>query len=60
MWLLGIELSTFGSEWESLSCWGSEDPVDQHFSAFLMLQPFNTVPRVVVTPNQSIIFVATS
>jgi hypothetical protein len=29
--------------------------LNQWFSAFLMLQPFNTVPHVVVTPNQKII-----
>lgn len=44
--------------------------LEQGFSAFLVLQPFHTVspsnpftqsvPRVVVTPSQNIIFVATS
>jgi hypothetical protein len=29
-------------------------------SAFPTLQPFNTVPQVVVTPSHKIIFVATS
>jgi hypothetical protein len=33
------------------------DGLDQWFSIFLMPQPLNTVPHVVVTPN--IIFVAT-
>jgi hypothetical protein len=28
----------------------------QLFSAFLVLQPFNTVPHVVMTPNHKIIF----
>jgi hypothetical protein len=32
----------------------------QCFSAFLMPQPFNTVPHVVVTPNHNLTFVATS
>jgi hypothetical protein len=30
------------------------------FSAFPMLQPFNTVPHVGLTPSHKIIFVATS
>jgi hypothetical protein len=31
----------------------------QWSSAVLMLQPFNTVPHVVVNPNHKVIFVAT-
>lgn len=31
--------------------------MEQWFSTFLMLWPFNTVPRVVVAPNCKIIFV---
>jgi hypothetical protein len=33
--------------------------VDQWFLAFLMLQPFNTVPHVGVTHKHKIIFIAT-
>jgi hypothetical protein len=33
---------------------------EQQLSAFLTLQPLNTVPHVVVTPKHKIIFVATS
>ena len=36
------------------------ESVKQWFSTFLMLQPFNTVPRVVVTPNQNVVFIATA
>jgi hypothetical protein len=35
-----------------------EVDLGQWFSTFLMLQPFNTVPRVVVTPDYKIIFAA--
>ena len=31
------------------------DPLEQWFSTFLMLRPFNTVPHVVVTPNHEVI-----
>jgi hypothetical protein len=34
--------------------------LEQWFSTFLMLQPFNTVPHAVMTPNGNITFVATS
>jgi hypothetical protein len=34
--------------------------LEQQFSTFLMLQPFSTLPHVVVTPNHEIIFVASS
>ena len=37
-----------------------KESLEQWFSTFLMLWPFNTVPHVVVTPNHKIIFVATS
>ena len=30
-------------------------PVEQWFSTFLILRPFNTVPHLVVTPNHKII-----
>jgi hypothetical protein len=33
---------------------------EQRLATFPMLQPFTTVPCVVVTPNHKIIFVATS
>jgi hypothetical protein len=39
---------------------GQKDGLDQWFSPFLMLQPFDTVPHVVATPNHKSIFVATS
>jgi hypothetical protein len=42
----------------SLHCNGN--PKTQWFSTFLKLQPFNTVPYVVVTPNNKIISVAAS
>jgi len=29
--------------------------MEERFSSFLMLRPFNTVPHVVVAPNQEII-----
>jgi hypothetical protein len=35
-------------------------PLYQQLSTFLMLQPFNTVPYVVVVPNYTIISTATS
>lgn len=35
-------------------------PLEQRSPPFLMLQPFRTVPHVVLTPNQWIILVATS
>ena len=34
--------------------------LEQQLPTFLMLQPFNTAPHVVVTPNHKITFVATS
>lgn len=34
--------------------------LEQWFLTFLMLRPFNTVSRVVATPNRKIIFVATT
>jgi hypothetical protein len=34
--------------------------LEQWFSTFLMLLPFNTVPHVVLIPNHKIIFIATS
>lgn len=34
--------------------------LEQYLSTFLMSQPFNTVPRVVITPKRKIILVATS
>lgn len=34
--------------------------LEQWFSPFLMLQPFNSFPQAVVTPNRKIIFDATS
>ena len=33
----------------------TQNYLEQWFSTFLMLQPFNTVPHVVVTPNHTII-----
>jgi hypothetical protein len=35
-------------------------PPEQWFSTFLMLQPFNRIPHVVVTPNHKIVFAANS
>ena len=40
-----------------LSCWVT---LDQWFSTFLSLQPFNTVPQAMMTFNHKIIFVAIS
>ena len=34
--------------------------LEQQFSTFLMLQPFNTVPHVVMTPNNKMVFTALS
>lgn len=34
--------------------------LDQCFSAFVMLRPFNITPYVVVDPNRKIISIATS
>lgn len=34
-------------------------PKGQWFSTFLMPQPFNTGPHIMVTPNHEIIFMAT-
>lgn len=34
--------------------------LEQWFSTFLVLQPLNTVPHVVVTHNHKIVFVATA
>ena len=39
---------------------GSLLGLQQWFSTFLMMRPFNTVPHVVATPNHQIIFLATS
>lgn len=37
-----------------------QDGLMQHFSTFLMLQPFNIVPRVVAALNHKVICINTS
>lgn len=36
-----------------------ENILEQWFSTFLVLRPFNTVSRIVVTPNHNVIFIPT-
>jgi hypothetical protein len=42
------------------TCTNFSGVLSQWFSTFLMLQPSNTVPHAVVTPNHKNIFLATS
>jgi len=35
-------------------------PLDQHFSMFLMLQSFNTIPQVMMISHHKIVYAATS
>jgi hypothetical protein len=48
------------SSYPSLFSFCTYHPLQQWLSAFLMLEPFNTVPHALVTPNHKIIFVTTS
>ena len=38
----------------------TDDCLEQWFSTFLTLRPFNTVPHAVVTPDHNMISIATS
>ena len=57
-----LKFSEWGATWEAETggSWELNWPVSlaQWFSAFLILQPFNTVPRVGDPPNHNIISVA--
>jgi hypothetical protein len=56
-----MEALDFLSSWlQGARIMSKSSSSEQWFSAFLTLRPFKTVPRLVVTLNHKIIFVATS
>lgn len=55
----GSDSSHCSSQGQAPTLWTSEAP-KQWVSPFLTLQPFNTIPCVMVTPRHSVNLVATS